>query len=69
MVGVPRLVPTPMALSCAAMEVDSRKGLAVMVWHCYWVCEMVEEQSRIQQVIDDVANHLNMGENISYSQK
>ena len=27
------------------------------------VCERVEEQSKIQQVLDDVANHLNMGEN------
>ena len=40
-----------------------REGLDVMVWHCYCVCERVEEQSRIQQVLDDVANHLNMGEN------
>jgi len=45
------------------------KDWAVMVWHCCRVCERVEEQSRIQQVIDDVSNHLNMGENIAYLQK
>jgi len=51
--------------SCGVDSIQlARKGLGVMVWHCYWVCERVEEQSRIQQVIDDVANHLNMGENI-----
>jgi len=42
----------------------ARKGLGVMVWHCCWVCERVKEHSRIQQVKDDVSNHLNVGENI-----
>jgi len=38
MVGVPRLVTTPLALSCAAVEVDSSlqaMDWTVMVWHCY----------------------------------
>jgi len=42
MVGVPRLVPTLKALSCAAVEVDSNlqaMDWTVMVWHCYWVFE------------------------------
>ena len=46
MVGVPRLVPTLKALSCAAVEVDSSlqaMDWTVMVWHCYWVFVSVEE--------------------------
>ena len=38
MVGVPRHVPTQLALSCAAVEVDSSlqaMDWTVMVWHCY----------------------------------
>ena len=38
MVGVPRPVPTPLALLCAAVEVDSNlqaMDWTVMVWHCY----------------------------------
>ena len=44
MVGVPRLVPTLKALSCAAVEVDTSlqaMDWTVMVWHCYWVFERV----------------------------
>jgi len=44
----------------ASYSVDWNEGVPCRV-PC---CERVEEQSRIQQVIDDVANHLNMGENI-----
>ena len=46
MVGVPRIVPTLKALSCAAVEVDSSlqaMDWTVMVWHCYWVFVRVEE--------------------------
>ena len=42
MVGVPRLVPTLLALSCAAVEVDSNlqaMDWAVMVWYCYQMME------------------------------
>jgi len=49
MVGVPRLVATLKALSCAAVEVDSSlqaMDWTVMVWHCYWVFERVEEEGR-----------------------
>ena len=49
MVGVPRLVPTLKALSCAAVEVDTSlqaMDWTVMVWHCYWVFGRVEEEEK-----------------------
>ena len=47
MVGVPRIVPTLKALSCAAVEVDTSlqtMDWTVMVWHCccVFVFEWVE---------------------------
>ena len=51
MVGVPRLVTTPLALLCAAVEVDSSlqaMDWTVMVWYCYQRMERGGEPVRRQ---------------------
>ena len=51
MVGVPRFVSAPLALLCAAVEVDSSlqaMDWTVMVWYCYQRMERGGEPVRRQ---------------------